>query len=117
MPEPANPLHILVLCGRARKRSKTAEDLYKNDSRFHIRAAGVSPSADRKVSEKDLVWADAIFVMETEQRSKILKQYRHINLPPVEVLHISDDYERGDAELVQLLEDRMGTVLEQEWNF
>ncbi len=110
------PFHLLVLCGRGKKRSKTAEDIYKNDNRVQVRAAGVSPSADRKVNEKDLLWADGILVMESEQRTKIREQFRHLDLPAVEVLHIPDDYERGDAELVQLLEDRIGDILDRKWS-
>ncbi len=106
-------LHLLVLCGRGRKRSKTAEDLYKNDGRVQVRAAGVAPSADRKVGEKDLLWADGILVMESTQRSKVLSQFAHLELPPIEVLHIPDDYELGDAELVALLEDKIEAFLAQ----
>ena len=105
--------HLLVLCGRGRKRSKTAEDIYKNDERIQVRAAGVSPSADRKVNEKDLLWADGILVMEKEQKNKVLSQFTHLEFPIIEVLYIPDDYERGDTELVALLEDKIEAFLAQ----
>ncbi|GJM63063.1 hypothetical protein PEDI_36150 [Persicobacter diffluens] len=37
-----NTPHILVVCGRNKKRSLTAEAIYKNDDRFFIRSVGLS---------------------------------------------------------------------------
>ena len=48
--------NILVVCGRNKKRSKTAEYIFKNDNRFNVRSAGLSPKSDRKISENDLHW-------------------------------------------------------------
>ena len=59
----SNRPNILVLCGRNKKRSRTAEHIFKNDNRFNIRSAGLSPKSDRKISENDLIWAALIFVM------------------------------------------------------
>lgn len=103
--------NILVVCGRNKKRSRTAEHLFKNDDRFAIRSAGLSPKSDRKLTEQDLAWADLVYVMESDQRSKIQDLYRHLYLPPVEVLHIEDDYEFMDEELVQMLQDRINRSL------
>ena len=103
--------NILVVCGRNKKRSRTAEHIFKNDPRFNIRSAGVSPKSERKISEKDLKWADLICVMEQEQRLRIAGLYRDIKLPPIEILNIEDDYEFLDEELVQLLTDRINDVL------
>jgi len=103
--------NILVVCGRNKKRSRTAEYIFKNDDRFNIRSAGLSPKSDRKISENDLHWADLVFVMETEQRAKIREVYRHLELPEIEILHISDDYEFMDEELVEMLTDRMNDTL------
>lgn len=103
--------NILVICGRNKKRSRTAEYIFKNDDRFHIRSAGLSPKSDRKISEKDLNWAHLVFVMETEQRAKIRELYRHLELPEIEVLHIPDDYEFMDEELIDMLPDRINGVL------
>ncbi len=103
--------NLLVVCGRNKKRSRTAEYIFKNDDRFNIRSAGLSPKSDRKISENDLNWADLVFVMETEQRAKIWGLYRHLDLPSIEVLNIPDDYEFMDAELVDMLSDRINHTL------
>ena len=99
--------NILVVCGRNKKRSRTAEHIFKNDNRFNIRSAGLSPKSDRKISENDLNWADLVFVMETNQRAKIWEVYSHVEMPTIEILHIPDDYEFMDDELVDILNDRM----------
>ena len=63
--------NILIICGRNKRRSRTAEFIFKNDNRFNIRSAGLSPKSDRKISENDLNWANLVFVMENQQRSKL----------------------------------------------
>ena len=105
--------NILVVCGRNKKRSRTAEYIFKNDVRFNIRSAGLSPKSDRKLSENDLHWADLVFVMETEQRSKIRELYTHLELPRIEVLNIPDDYEFMDEELVEILTDKINDTLQR----
>lgn len=103
--------NILVVCGRNKKRSRTAESIFKNDNRFNIRSAGLSSKSDRKITENDLSWADLVFVMETGYRARIVGQYRHMELPPIEILDIPDDYEFLDEELVELLTDRINNTL------
>lgn len=107
--------NILVVCGRNKKRSRTAEYTFKNDNRFNIRSAGISPNSDRKLSENDLYWADLVFVMENDQRSKIRELYRHLDLPKIEVLDISDDYEFMNAELVEILSEIINSKLKNEF--
>jgi protein-tyrosine phosphatase len=104
--------NILVVCGRNKKRSRTAEHLFKNDARFNIRSAGLSPKSDRKISEKDLHWADLVLVMEQDQREKIRTLYGKLSLPKTEVLEIADEYEFMDEELVVLLTDKINEALE-----
>lgn len=106
-----NRPNILVVCGRNKKRSRTAESIFKNDNRFSIRSAGLSPKSDRKITEKDLNWADLIFVMETGHRVKIWGLYRQMELPPIEILNIPDDYEFMDNELIEMLTDRISDTL------
>jgi protein-tyrosine phosphatase len=103
--------NVLVVCGRNKKRSRTAEHIFKNDNRFNIRSAGLSPKSERKISENDLNWANLVFVMETNQRAKIWEVYDHLELPKIEILHIPDDYEFMDEELVDILNDRMNDAL------
>ncbi len=103
--------NLLVVCGRNKKRSRTAEHLFKNDHRFNIRSAGLSPKSDRKISENDLNWADVVLVMENQQRRKIWDMFNHLELPEIEILEIPDDYEFMDPELVEILTDKINETL------
>ncbi len=108
--------NILVVCGRNKKRSRTAEYIFKNDDRFNIRSAGLSPKSDRKISENDLNWANLIFVMENGQRAKIWGLYRHLELPTIEVLNIPDNYEFMNEELIEILSERINDKLKIVYN-
>ena len=61
-------LKVLFVCAMNRQRSVTAERIYRNDARLDVRSAGVRSEARRRVSEKDLLWADVVFVMEREHK-------------------------------------------------
>ena len=80
-------------------RSPTAEYLYRNDPRLQARSAGTRAEARRRVSHKDMEWADVIFVMEAEHEQWIVAQFKGMKLPRIEVLDIPDDYQYMDPEL------------------
>ncbi|PKP17311.1 MAG: protein-tyrosine-phosphatase [Bacteroidetes bacterium HGW-Bacteroidetes-21] len=103
--------NILVVCGRNKKRSRTAEYIFKNDQRFKIRSAGLSSKSERVLNEKDILWADLIFVMDNGQRNRVWRNYLDIKIPPIEVLEIDDNYEYLDEELISLLKDRINGTL------
>ncbi len=103
---------MLVICGRNKKRSRTAEYIYKNDARFSIRSAGISSKSEKLVTENDLLWADIVFVMETGYGARIAGQFRHLELPRIVNLNIPDDYEFMDEELVELLKERISYSLQ-----
>lgn len=107
--------NLLIICGKNKRRSRTGEFIFKNDSRFNVRSAGLSPKSDRKISEADLNWADLVYVMETEHRTKIRDLYRHLELPSIEVLHIPDEYDFMDEELVDLITDKINHSLQSRY--
>lgn len=104
--------NILVVCGRNKRRSRTAEYVYKNDQRFGIRSVGLSPKSERQLKPADIDWADLILVMEQGQSTRISTTYRHLELPDIEVLHIEDEYEYLQPELVDILTDRVESILQ-----
>jgi predicted protein tyrosine phosphatase len=75
-----------------------------------------NPKSDRKISENDLIWAELIFVMETEQRSKLKALYPHLEMPPIEVLNIPDDYEFMNDDLVEILTIGINGALKANYN-
>jgi predicted protein tyrosine phosphatase len=108
--------NILVICGKNKRRSRTAEFMFKNDARFNIRSAGLSPKSDRKLSANDLNWADLVLVMETDHRSKIKELYKLMQLPKIEVMFIPDEYEYLEPALVELLNDKVNAAVLQHYS-
>lgn len=102
---------FLVVCGKNKKRSRTAEFIFKNDTRFDIRSVGVSPKSNRKITETDIIWADLILVMEKDHQQKIKKIYSHLEIPTIEVLDIPDEYEFMDEELIEILTEKINAFL------
>ncbi|MGH2553275.1 MAG: low molecular weight phosphatase family protein [Chitinophagaceae bacterium] len=108
--------NILVVCGKNKRRSRTAEYIFKNDNRFSIRSAGLSPKSNRQLSENDLTWANIIFVMDNGQRARICAFYRHLDLPKIDVLDIEDEYDFMDEELIEMLSSRINNTLKIQYN-
>jgi predicted protein tyrosine phosphatase len=96
-------LRILFVCAMNKQRSVTAEQLYRQDARLEVRSAGVRSESNRRVSEDDLRWADVVFAMEREHKVWIRMRFEGLELPPIEVLDIPDDYECMDPHLQEML--------------
>jgi len=95
-----------------KQRSVTAERLCRNDPRLEVRSAGVRSEAKRRVSEKDLAWADIVYVMENKHKLWITMRYEELNLPKIEVLDIPDEFDVMDPELQEILR----SLLDPEFN-
>ncbi|MFC4263943.1 hypothetical protein ACFOWM_13700 [Ferruginibacter yonginensis] len=102
--------HLLVVCGRNKRRSRTAEHLFKNDDRFSIRSAGLSSKSAKKITAADIIWADVIVVMEPAQKIHLQQMFTQLDVPLITVLHIPDTYEFMDDELIELLTDGINEV-------
>lgn len=109
-----NKLNILVVCGRNKRRSKTAEFIFREEEDFIIRSAGLSPKSPSQISESKIEWADTIMVMEDPQKVRIREQFRHLHLPPIFVLQIEDEYEYMDEELISILQERIPETIKYE---
>jgi len=96
-------LKVLFVCAKNKRRSVTVERLYRNDARLDVRSAGVRADAKRRVSEADLRWADIVFVMEREHKVWIAARFEGMQLPPIDVLDIPDEFEVMAPELQVML--------------
>ena len=77
-----------------------------------MRSGGISKSARHRVTNADLRWADVIFVMEKKHRSQLLAEFgRTIDVTPLHVLDIPDEYQFMDPELVEHLRQSVSAVL------
>jgi protein-tyrosine phosphatase len=108
--------NVLVVCGRNKRRSRTAEYIFKNDMRFSIRSVGLSPKSERQLKAKDLEWADLCLVMDNQQRKRIVDQYRAMELPELQVLQIDDVYEYLEPELIEILTEKINGTLKSTLN-
>jgi predicted protein tyrosine phosphatase len=86
-----------------KQRSLTADHLYRNDARIEVRSAGVRSEAKRRVGEEDLRWADIVFAMEHEHKTWISTRFEGIDLPPIEVLDVPDDFAYMAPDLQEML--------------
>jgi len=98
--------NILFICSKNKWRSPTAEAIFRRDCRMNVRSAGTSQKAKRTVSEKDIMWADIIFVMEKKHKQRLIAQFSGIfGHKDLITLDIPDEYQFMDVELVELLKD------------
>jgi predicted protein tyrosine phosphatase len=76
------------------------------------RSAGTSERARIKITAGLINWADWIFVMEKRHAAIIQQKYPDaIAGKSLVVLHISDDYQYMDEELIDLLTARLSEYL------
>jgi len=107
---------VLVVCGKNKRRSKTAEKIFCNDQRIHIMSAGLSEKSTRRLTVSDIEKADIIIVMEHEHTSRIRAMYRSNAIAPIEVLGIDDIYEYMDNELIELLQSGINSILKKHFD-
>ncbi|MBB2960088.1 low molecular weight protein tyrosine phosphatase family protein [Methylobacterium sp. R2-1] len=105
-------MRVLFVCGRARARSPTAEQVFSHLPGVETASAGVSDDADEPVDADHLAWAEIIVVMERAHRRKLMRRFgpalRHARIV---CLDVRDDYAFMDPALVRLLEARAGRFL------
>lgn len=113
---PPRRLKILFVCAMNKRRSATAERIYRNDPRIEARSAGVRANANRRVSENDLRWADIVFVMEREHKLAITTRFDGnpgLALPPIDVLDIPDEFEFMDPSLAEMLKTMLDPEIDR----
>lgn len=106
-------MNLLFICSRNRLRSPTAEAVFGAMPGVTALSAGTAPDAEEPVTPELLDWADAVFVMEPSHRRQVSRRFGpQLRSKRVVCLHISDDYEFMQPELVELLRERVGRSLE-----
>lgn len=104
---------ILFVCSQNKWRSFTAEKLYAGFSRYQVRSAGTAPSARIKLTEGHVGWADRIFVMERKHLQVLKNKFGYLlGSKKVVCLHIPDEFQFMDDELIELLKLRLTGYIE-----
>lgn len=107
-------MRVLFVCTANKLRSPTAEDLFRDWPGLDVLSAGTNSEAPRPLTKELVASADLIFAMETHHRERIRKKYKQRPADNcIITLHIPDEYERGDPELIALLEDKVSPTLER----
>lgn len=105
---------LLFICSRNRRRSLTAEQVFAGRAGLEVRSAGTQPSARVVVTEGAMKWADVIFVMERSHLNRLRERYAEVlEGKKIVTLHIPDDYEFMQEELVDELEAKVGEYLRE----
>jgi len=102
-------MNILFICSRNKRRSLTAEAIFRNHGLHHVSSAGTEESARRRVIQNMLDAADLIFVMEKRHRDRILQNFSVSK--EIVILNIPDEYEYMNEELIAMLEDMVNPYL------
>jgi predicted protein tyrosine phosphatase len=98
------PRKVLFVCSRNRWRSPTAETLFDGLDGLQARSAGTESGARIKVTAGHIGWADLIFVMEKKHLRRLRDKFAdELAAKPVICLHIPDEYQFMQPELVELL--------------
>ncbi len=107
--------NILFVCSKNQWRSPTAEAMYRHDERVSVRSRGTARAAVQTIRLGDIVWADAILVMEDKHRQRILAEFPgKTKFTPIRVLDIPDQYQFMDNELVELIRSAVEPVIAPE---
>jgi predicted protein tyrosine phosphatase len=103
--------NLLFVCSHNKWRSPTAENLFRHDPRVSVHSAGLSSHSPHVLSEADLKWADLLLYMEKDHLERIKILFPHTPLPKSINLDIPDGYTYMDPELVDILHDKIETIL------
>ena len=97
-------MKLLFVCSRNRLRSLTAETVFDGVGGHQVRSAGTEPGARVRVTAGHLGWADLVFVMEKRHLARLREKHAEaLAGKRVVCLHIPDEYEYMDEELVDRL--------------
>ena len=100
-------MKVLFVCNQNKNRSKTAEKLFKG--RFQTKSAGLYN--ERPLTKNELSWADAVIVMESEQRSEIAKRFPQLYMQKrILSLNIPDVYHFYQPGLIELLQSKINEL-------
>ncbi len=107
-------MNVLFVCTENLVRSRIAERLFRelqgDRPRHGTRAVGTAWHAPRRLTTRDLAWADLVAVMEPAHRELIRKHWPH-HADRIEVIGISNHFLAEEHELRATLEPRLRALL------
>jgi predicted protein tyrosine phosphatase len=100
--------NVLFVCSQNKLRSPTAEQVFADWPGIETSSAGTNHDAENPLTGELVEWADMIFVMEKQHRTKLQRTFkRQLGSARVICLDIPDNYAFMDGALVSLLKTRV----------
>ena len=81
-------------------------------SQHVVRSVGIGSNSARRLTTRELAWADVVVVMEPAHLALIRRRWPH-HAAKVWVLDVPDDYDPGEPELRALLIPKIRSFLEE----
>jgi predicted protein tyrosine phosphatase len=101
LPLTHGPSKILFVCARNKIRSVTAEKMFARSQLYQVRSRGLANNARVKLTEGDIGWADLIFVMEKNHKTRLTEKFREAMVgKSVICLFIEDIYKPMEEDLI-----------------
>jgi predicted protein tyrosine phosphatase len=105
-------IKILFICGKNRRRSPSAEEIFSGMDGIEVSSAGTSVEARCPVSADLLEWADRVFVMEPSQRRYLNAHFsQSLRDKKIVCLNIPDRYGYMEPELITVLRAKVLPLL------
>lgn len=112
---PSNLTHrqkVLFVCAQNKIRSPTAEKIFAGSHLYDVKSRGVAKDVRIKLTERDIGWADIIFVMEKNHKNRIEKAFRSVIVgKKIVCLFIDDIYEPMEDALVAELRQKLAPYM------
>ncbi len=109
-------MNVLFVCTENIARSPTAEALFHEllgtDTRHRARSVGVASYATRRLTTRELAWADVVAVMEAKHLELIRSQWPD-HARKALVLDVPDLYDPSEDELRALLLPKIQALIEK----
>jgi predicted protein tyrosine phosphatase len=105
---------VLFVCTANVARSPMAAEIFLElagrDAPYAARSVGTESWAMRRLTTRDLAWADVVAVMESRHLAEIRNLWPD-HVRKVRVLEVPDDYDPGEPELRDLLTEKVKALL------
>lgn len=107
-------MNVLFVCTENLARSPMAATLFRElqgrTGRHEARAVGTAPHAPRRLTTRELAWAELVAVMEPRHLGVIVAHWPQ-HARKVVVLQVEDHFISSERELRQLLEPKVRALL------
>lgn len=109
-------MNVLFVCTANVARSRVAAALFRElagpGAPHAVRSAGTAPDAARRLTTRDMAWADVVVVMEPAHLA-LIRRWWPGHAAKARVLGIPDDYDPDEPALREALAPRLQGLLDE----